>query len=398
MNKFSTDSAFNIEFEGIDENKGIIKGVKMVSEGEAKGHGVLLNKKFIKDAVSLGKGQDRGVKARFGHPNMCTTALGTYLGTYQKVRLRSEKTEDGTRYHAVGDLHLSESSKETPNGDLYSYVLKLANESPDQFGSSIVFEGNEYQEEGDDGNMISYATIQSLHATDLVDTPAATDGLFSMNENDLASQMTMFLDENPRIFELVSKKPEIIDEFLNKYKLYTEKNENKNEMGLFKNKKPLKKIAFGEIEAVYEGELKQGTEFSAIGTEIPDNAYEVEDKIYNVKDSVLESIEEKQPEMFSEAQVSEKVDAAVTPLKTELQEKVTRIEELETELSEKSEAHSELEAEVIELKKLSSNHVPDKNDGPDNKKKQVPEQRKYANTVKEQTNKYKEKINQKRQE
>jgi hypothetical protein len=285
--------------------------------------------------------------------------LGTYLGTYQKIRLRTEKTEEGSRYHAIGDLHLSESAKETPNGNLYDYVLSLAKDSPDMFGSSIVFQGNEYQEENEEGEMVSYATIQSLMATDLVDTPAATDGLFSMNENDLASQMTMFLDENPRIFELVSKKPEIIEEFLSKYKLYTEKVSTKKEkMSLFKKDKPLSKIMLGEIEAVYQGELKEGTEFNAIGAEIPDGAYEDGDQIYNVEKSTLKSIETKQPEMFSEDQVTDKIDAAVNPLKEELQEKDQEIVNLKASIEEKDAAYEELQKERDEMAKLTSTHKP----------------------------------------
>ena len=47
MKFLNSNTAYTTEFEGIKEDQGVLLGVKMVSEGEAKGHGVLLNKKFI---------------------------------------------------------------------------------------------------------------------------------------------------------------------------------------------------------------------------------------------------------------------------------------------------------------------------------------------------------------
>ena len=134
MNFYSTDTVFSGQFEAIDIDEGVIKGVKMCSEGEAKGHGVWLNKKFISKVVELAQEQERGVKARFGHPNMCSDALGTFIGTYKNVRRKIERQGEGeTRHHAIGDLYLAKSSKDSPNGNLYNYILTLAKESPDMF-------------------------------------------------------------------------------------------------------------------------------------------------------------------------------------------------------------------------------------------------------------------------
>ena len=247
---FSSDVIFNQSFENIDSAKGIISGVKVCSEGEAQGHGVWLNKKFIRDVTRFGKDHTPGVKARFGHPNMCATALGTYLGRYKNFRTQTEEREDweeGKRYHTVADLHLDETSKNLPKlGNAWEYIIKLAQTSPNMFGNSIVFTPGDTEEKkskNDDGSETTRydATIEQLHATDLVDEPAATEGLFErFEEDDLAMQMTTFLDQHPEVYKLAMNNPEIVESFLKKYESYKTRNLKSEDMDnktLFENLK-----------------------------------------------------------------------------------------------------------------------------------------------------------------
>lgn len=211
-------------FESIDSEKGIIKGVSLASEGEAKGHGVMLDSKFIRQVVAGGKENPQGLKARFGHPNMCSDALGTYLGRFKNFRRNGEQ--------ALADLYLDESSKETPNGNLYDYVLSMAASNPDMFGASVVFKPSDNETKttkDENGEKIDtdFARIDTLLATDLVDSPASGENLFSTD--DLASQVTLFLDSKPEIFEALSKDEGILNEFLNKYKAYKQKQEEMSE-------------------------------------------------------------------------------------------------------------------------------------------------------------------------
>ena len=204
----------------VDRDNGIISNVIVAAIGEAKGHNIFLNSKFLNDVVTLASEHKTGIKARFGHPNICTTALGTYLGRYKN-------------YHRLGDqvladLYLDKSAKKSPNGNLYEYVLDMAENNPDMFGASIAFkQGKAITEfEEIDGQKVEkqFATIKALYATDLVDSPAATDGLFeAFHQDDFASQVTMFLDEHPQVYELLDSKPEILHEFLNNYKHYKSK-------------------------------------------------------------------------------------------------------------------------------------------------------------------------------
>jgi len=218
MSKYlNTNIVYNQNFDSISESEGKIKGITVIREGEAKGHNLFINSQFLDDVVRLGNERTAGIKARFGHPNICSTALGTYLGRYTNFRRLDNKV--------LADLHLDDSAKSSPKGNLYDYVLQLAKTNPDMFGASISFKkGDSTFEKFDaDGKEQTreYATITDLYATDLVDDPAATDGLFETFEHDdLASQVTLFLDSHPELFVLLDKKPELISEFLIKYNNY----------------------------------------------------------------------------------------------------------------------------------------------------------------------------------
>jgi hypothetical protein len=97
---------------------------------------------------------------------------------------------------AIGDIHFARTSRKTPDGDLGAYVMDLAEEDPEAFGMSIVFDHDREEEdrfesshEDDDGhfsspdddNSNSYRHIRlaKLWASDVVDEPAANPaGLF----------------------------------------------------------------------------------------------------------------------------------------------------------------------------------------------------------------------------
>ena len=222
---FRSNTIYKQSPSSIDREKGIIKDIILCQSGEAKGHDLFINDQFLDKVVQLGNETKPGIKARFGHPNICSTALGSYLGRYKNFRKAVNK--------AVADLHLDSTSKKSPNGNLYDYVLDLAESNPDMFGASIAFKAGKAEKklETVDEKEIekSYATILKLHACDLVDDPAATEGLFeAFHEDDFAFQVSVFLDEHPEIYELLNKKPEILEEFLANYKQYKAKGKEEN--------------------------------------------------------------------------------------------------------------------------------------------------------------------------
>ncbi len=216
MNTYlNTPAIYAQSLSRVDKEQGIIFDVVVAALGEAKGHNIHLNSQFLDEVVSLASKHKAGIKARFGHPNICATALGTYLGRYKNYRRVGDQV--------LADLHLDDSAKKSPNGNLYEYVLDMAENNPDMFGASIAFKQGEATTSLSevDGKQVEkkFATIKALYATDLVDSPAATDGLFeAFHEDDFASQVTIFLDDHPQVFQLLDSKPEIMDQFLINYK------------------------------------------------------------------------------------------------------------------------------------------------------------------------------------
>ena len=212
MNRyFSTSPIYAAPVANIDRELGIIQGVTIARVGPAKGHGGFIDRTFLLQIVDNAASKSAGIKARFGHPNMCSQALGTYLGRFKNYSYLSDKV------HA--DLYLDNTARSTPNGDLFTYVLDMAEKNPDMFGASIVFEIGDsvFIKEDMDGKEVEkeYFRLKELRATDIVDEPAATEGLFSVDS--FPAIATQFLDENPEILDLIFSKPDSVSEFLTNY-------------------------------------------------------------------------------------------------------------------------------------------------------------------------------------
>ena len=260
---------FELSEEKISHVEGeVLKDGLIGTEGEAKGHGVWLDARFIEDLFEQANGLKMGIKARFGHPNMCASAIGTTLGRWKDCYIEDVEREDGSMASALrGDLHFSKAAHKAPAGDLVEYVKELAAKDGDLFGSSIVAQmdsyfkktsdgENAYQlEEGnwvlDDGTELTledvselseetYAELYKFIACDIVDEPAANDGMFSAFSSDsVAGQITEFLDqyptiikelsENPLIMETIKKHPDEIDGFISRYNNNNEGNEEMTE-------------------------------------------------------------------------------------------------------------------------------------------------------------------------
>jgi len=227
----------------IDAENEVLHDVQITLEGEAKGHGIWLDREFCEAVAEQGNATgDVGVKVRYGHPAMCSDAIGTELGRAKNFRVVDfERTVDGQTVKCAGvvaDIHLLKSAHAAPQGDIANHVLETAKEDPGQFGQSIVFtyadwkvvdadgnphlyseevphagsrvEEDAWLEKSADGKV--YAVLGKLHGTDFTDTPAATDGIFSTNT--LAEEAEQMLDEHPQIFDAIEKSPKSVLEFL----------------------------------------------------------------------------------------------------------------------------------------------------------------------------------------
>jgi hypothetical protein len=177
-----------VDRRGGQSKAGIIRGVAVATMGEARGHRMWLDSEFL-DALTESVNQSpKGVKARFTHPGLSSDGLGKYLGKFR----RAYRVDNLVR----ADLEFAASAHDTPDGDLAGYVMDMAEESPEDFGTSIVFEPDYGEEDrfttensDEKGRFVSpdpenkenyrHARLHRLRATDVVDEPAANpDGLF----------------------------------------------------------------------------------------------------------------------------------------------------------------------------------------------------------------------------
>ena len=233
---FAAGSTEEPRLEKIDKENEVLHGVQITLEGEAKGHGVWLDRAFCEAVAEQGNAMgDAGVKVRFGHPAMCSDALGTYLGRAKNFRVVDlTRKESGEKAAGVlADIYIAPESHSAPSGDLGKWVMEAAENSPDTFGQSIVFTYADLKSTNEDGDPILrsefesnydfdkargenkvFAVLGKLRGTDFTDTPAATDGVFS--GNDLAAEAEEMLAEHPEIGEAIMQKPEKVIEFLDR--------------------------------------------------------------------------------------------------------------------------------------------------------------------------------------
>ena len=182
-----------VDREGGYANAGIIRDVAMITEGEALGHETWIDAEFNQSVAAAVNAASKGVKSRFTHPSLSGDGFGKFLGRAMNARIVGDKV--------LADLHFSKAAHNTPDGDLASYVMDLAEHEPDSFGMSIVFDpdwdamedfaAQHSSEHGDfatpdqrNSKNLLHARMNELRAVDAVDEPAANpDGLFHREEN-----------------------------------------------------------------------------------------------------------------------------------------------------------------------------------------------------------------------
>ncbi len=173
--------ALSVERAGGRWSAGLIRAAAIVTRGAAEGHGIWIDSTFlnqVKDSINAGP----GVKVRFTHPSLSDDGLGKFLGR------ATNATTDG---HAVrADIHLSQTARTTPDGNLADYILDMAELHPDACGVSIVFvpdlqaqaefqAANPISPDPDNVSNLPHARLSKLEAADMVDDPAANPaGLF----------------------------------------------------------------------------------------------------------------------------------------------------------------------------------------------------------------------------
>lgn len=341
----------------VDRENRVLHDVQITLEGEAKGHGVWLDRAFCEDVANAGNEMGAaGVKVRFGHPGMCSDALGTYLGRATNFRVVDlTRKESGEKSAGViADIALDE------HADRTEWILNMAESAPDTFGQSIVFTYRDYKVKDSDGVEHSYqaevvdadektrktsrqwraqsaddrvyAVLGKLHGTDFTDTPAATDGVFS--DTSLAAEAEQMLDEHPEVLAVIEEHPEKVYEFCARIGIL-DKLESKRVSGLQAEKdreiESLKKIVAERDALLSETVGKSKADFDRLGAERQAVQEELTLAKKNLKESedALAAANGRVEQLKSELETSEKALA-------EAREQLDREQERYRELTGKA--------------------------------------------------------------
>lgn len=192
---------------GVDREKKILRGYVVAQEGAFKtpGRGEF-DLSALKDIRAAINATDQGIKSRLGHPTMSDDGIGKFLGRAKNAVMGDVRvSRDGkpvTLRAVRADLHFDPTASRTPNGDLATYLMDLAENDPDAFSSSLVVEVDEEirlnkdgtEKKDEDGNPLPPIWHpKQIHASDIVDTGDAVDGILSAQLDALGMDLDSLL-------------------------------------------------------------------------------------------------------------------------------------------------------------------------------------------------------------
>jgi len=203
-------TAVNGEFSKVDKKLGRISGVSLISTGEAKGHGVMIDERSLETALdALESGP--ALPAFITHNGAgWDDRITREIGTYENYRIEDDQLK--------ADFQAFDSFKEDDKRD-FNRLFELAQKIPERFGVSIVFMGDRVWAT-DDGDLPMFddkqpenaiydepsIRVKQIDSADFVDSPAANErGLFAKIDNSTNSNMTQ-KQLTEKVTELESEK------------------------------------------------------------------------------------------------------------------------------------------------------------------------------------------------
>ena len=137
----------------IDASAGIIFGVSVITVGDAKGHGLKIDRTTLEQVKSCAERYKGGLKVKMTHAG----DAGDFVGALRGFRIEGEQLR--------ADLHLLRTAKQR------DYVMEIAEKLPASFGLSIAFSGPT-----EDKNGLKLTRCMEIYSADLVAEPAANPG------------------------------------------------------------------------------------------------------------------------------------------------------------------------------------------------------------------------------
>lgn len=150
-------------------DQALIMGVSVITEGDALGHGVMIDSISLASILEHAMLKPSGVKVMLDHDDGIENTIG---------RMMNFEIE-GTQLRA--DLQLLKAHSETP------LIIEMAQTMPELFGMSISFAGSLEEIGG-----VYYVRCEELYSIDIVDMPAANpSGLFSSKVDTMQKAMDL---------------------------------------------------------------------------------------------------------------------------------------------------------------------------------------------------------------
>jgi len=203
--KFLSTPSVIFKVDQVDEENSILSKVIIALAGNIKSHFGSIDQTTLSQFQQIGNAKEHGIKARFGHPNMCSSSYGIYIGRFKNFQMISNCL--------YADLHLDPICIDCPSGNLYNYIISMAMNNSEMISTSIAFVPSSSETSWEDEYLVS--RIQDVMAIILVDDPEVTSSPFAADT--FSYPATSFLNANPAISNMISRKPEIVVEFLLKY-------------------------------------------------------------------------------------------------------------------------------------------------------------------------------------
>jgi hypothetical protein len=195
----------------VDRESGILRGVSVITEGEAKGHGMIVDSVTLEQVKACAETYVDGLRVKMDH----ATGIDAMVGVLRDFQI------DGIQLRA--DLHLIKSHED------FEKILEMAENMPGSFGLSISFSGESEDVEvpyddtekvepnsgelppsvGGSVEIVRAARCMEIYSADLVDQPAANpSGLFqAMSEPETAPEEVPAEVEETKVEEVTESQP-----------------------------------------------------------------------------------------------------------------------------------------------------------------------------------------------
>jgi hypothetical protein len=194
----------------VDREAGILRGVSVITEGEAKGHGMIVDSVTLDQVKACAETYVDGLRVKMDH----CTGIDAMVGVLRDFMI------DGIQLRA--DLHLLKSHED------FEKILEMAETMPGSFGLSISFSGSSEEVEitEDDSEeiepnsgelpsggveIVHAARCMEIYSCDIVDQPAANPtGLFQAMPEDIKPEEVPAapLVDEVKVEEVTEEKPE----------------------------------------------------------------------------------------------------------------------------------------------------------------------------------------------